>query len=114
LIEHITPRELEGWAGHAVAQGLSPTLLDVREVWELDIARIAPAGVRFVHLPMQQVPQSLGQLPRDQPLIVLCHHGVRSMHVARFLQAQGFTQIYNLQGGIDAWSSQVDNNVPVY
>jgi rhodanese-related sulfurtransferase len=114
LIEHITPLGLQSWIAESAAQGLKPVLLDVREGWELDIARIAPAGVQFAHIPMQLIPQSLDQLPRHQPLAVLCHHGVRSMHVARFLQAQGFTQVYNLQGGIDAWSAQVDQQVAVY
>jgi rhodanese-related sulfurtransferase len=114
LIEQLAPRDLSPWVAQQTAQGLIPALLDVREGWELDIARIAPAGMQFLHIPMQLIPQSLDQLPKDQPLAVLCHHGMRSMHVARFLHDQGFTQLYNVQGGIDAWSAQVDKQVAVY
>jgi rhodanese-related sulfurtransferase len=114
LIEQLAPHDLSHWVEQQRAQTLVPTLLDVREAWELDIARIAPTGMQFLHIPMQLIPQTLDQLPKDQPLAVLCHHGIRSMHVARFLQAQGFTQLYNVQGGIDAWSAQVDKQVAVY
>jgi rhodanese-related sulfurtransferase len=63
---------------------------------------------------MQTVPARLTELDKDRPIACLCHHGGRSMQVGAFLERQGFTQIINISGGINAWSSQVDPSVPVY
>lgn len=86
-----------------------PLLLDVRELWELDAARIDGA----MHVPMNEVPAALGTLPRDREIIVLCHHGGRSFTIAMLLERAGF-RAANLAGGIDAWSRDVDASVPVY
>jgi adenylyltransferase/sulfurtransferase len=85
-------------------------LLDVREADELAICRIE--GGR--HIPMRQIPENLADLPRDRPLLVLCHHGGRSMMVTRFLRANGFGQVSNIAGGIDAWAKSVDPTLPRY
>lgn len=85
-------------------------ILDVREPWEHDVCRIAGAQL----LPMQQIPARLGELPQDRDIVVMCHHGMRSLQVANFLAQSGFTEVVNLQGGIDAWSRQVDPSVPLY
>jgi rhodanese-related sulfurtransferase len=116
LIPEITPLQADDWARSCRAAGLTPVLLDVREPWELELAQVRIADAEFVPVPMQSIPRALseGGLERGQPVLVLCHHGIRSMHVARFLSAQGFAQVHNLQGGIDAWSSQRDDKVPVY
>jgi len=90
--------------------GPAPTIVDVREPWELKVASLPGA----THIPMRQIPMSLASLPRDGELVIMCHHGVRSQHVAQFLEQQGFTKIFNLRGGIDAWSKEIDSNVPVY
>lgn len=79
-------------------------LLDVREPWEFELVHVAGA----LHIPMGEIPARLAELPKDQPLIVVCHHGMRSMHVAQFLLAQGFADVANLDGGIDAWAATVD------
>ena len=84
--------------------------LDVREHSELAICRIEGA----LHIPMGEIPESLAHLPKDRQMIVLCHHGMRSMHVAHFLQAQGFQNILNLAGGIHAWAAHVDPNMAQY
>jgi len=85
-------------------------LLDVREPSELALASIEGA----IHIPLAQIPQAVEQLPRDQEIIVLCHHGVRSAMAADFLERNGFESVSNLEGGIDAWSREVDSEIPRY
>ncbi len=85
-------------------------LLDVREPYE--VAHVAVAGSR--HVPMRQIPAALDDLPRDQPILVLCHHGGRSLRVTQFLRANGFAGAVNVAGGIDAWAQQVDPTLPRY
>jgi rhodanese-related sulfurtransferase len=86
-------------------------LLDVREPWEVDTARISQAKL----MPMGEVPSRAHQeLDPDEHIVVLCHHGVRSMNVAVWLRQQGFEKAQSMRGGIDAWSRVVDANVPKY
>ncbi len=87
-----------------------PRLLDVREPWELQIAKIDGSE----NIPMQRIPAIAEELDRTHPTVVICHHGVRSLQVVAFLTRMGFANMHNLQGGIDAWSKQVDPAVPVY
>jgi rhodanese-related sulfurtransferase len=91
-------------------RGDAPVVIDVREDWELQLARIPDV----VHVPMNQVPGRLSELSRDQETVVMCHAGGRSLRVAQFLAAQGFTNVSNLTGGIAAWSDRVDATVPHY
>jgi len=91
-------------------RGEKPVVLDVREEWELQLARLPDV----VHLPMNQVPGRLAELSRDAETVVMCHAGARSLRVARFLVAQGFTNVANLTGGIAAWTDRVDATVPHY
>jgi rhodanese-related sulfurtransferase len=85
-------------------------LLDVREDDE-----IATASLDFAkHIPMGTVPERLDELPRDRPIVVMCHGGVRSARVAKYLRDGGFTNVTNLAGGIDEWSMQIDPGVPRY
>lgn len=97
-----------------VAQHPGTLLLDVREAWEVQLARIDVADAQALHIPMNQVPQRLADLAGLQPIVCICHHGARSAQVVAFLQRQGHTQVYNLAGGVDAWSTQVDRAVPRY
>lgn len=90
-------------AGHAV-------LLDVREPFELDLAAVPGA----LHVPMGEVPARLSEIPRDRPLLVLCHHGVRSQAVADWLGRQGYEKVENVRGGIAAWADEVDASVGRY
>jgi rhodanese-related sulfurtransferase len=85
-------------------------LLDVREPFE--VATCAVPGSR--HIPMRQIPESLSDLPRDRLILALCHHGGRSLRVTQFLRANGFTQVSNVAGGIDAWAVEIDPALPRY
>jgi rhodanese-related sulfurtransferase len=85
-------------------------LLDVREDDEL-----ATASVDFAkHIPMATVPSRVDELPRDRPIVVMCHAGSRSARVARYLRDNGFTNVTNLAGGIEDWSLEIDPSVPRY
>ncbi len=92
------------------ADEAKPALLDVREPWEWQLARIQGAE----HLPMGQIPEAVENLDKVRPTVVICHHGTRSLQVVAFLQRQGFTNLHNLQGGIDAWSREIDPKVALY
>jgi rhodanese-related sulfurtransferase len=85
-------------------------LLDVREPEELTLARVGQAR----HIPMREIPERLHELDPATPLVVMCHSGGRSRRVAEFLATNGFEEIYNLAGGIDAWAEQLDPSVPRY
>lgn len=85
-------------------------LLDVRERWEWETARIEGAQ----HIPMREVPSRFEELERDRAVVAICHHGGRSLQVAMYLEKNGFTRVHNLQGGVDAWSRTVDPAVPLY
>jgi rhodanese-related sulfurtransferase len=96
------------------ARSPAPLLLDVREPWEVALARIDLDGAQLRHIPMRSLPERLDELPRTQPVVCICHHGVRSAQVVAFLVRLGFDDVYNLAGGIDAWSTHVDPAVPRY
>lgn len=85
-------------------------LLDVRQPEELELASVK--GAR--HIPMSEVPARLADLNPQAAIAVLCHHGGRSAQVARFLERNGFTDVINVAGGIDAWSLTVDPSIPRY
>ena len=85
-------------------------LIDVREPFEYEIARIDGATL----IPLGEIFERLDELSGEQPIVVHCHSGKRSAQAARLLQQRGFANVYNLEGGIDAWSDQIDPNVPKY
>lgn len=85
-------------------------VLDVREPWELAIAKLPVT----VNIPMGQIPQRLDDLPKDKDILVFCHHGNRSRRVGDFLLQNGFTKVLNVAGGIAAWSADIDPSVPMY
>lgn len=87
-----------------------PVLLDVREDWELAIAQLSEA----VHIPMGEVPSRLGELDPEREIVVMCRSGGRSATVARYLEQQGFGKVWNLTGGILAWSEQLDPSIAQY
>ncbi len=93
---------------------MAPLLLDVREDWEVQLAPVAVNGLRGLHIPMNDIPSRLAELDPAQPVVCICHHGARSAQVVAFLERQGFDAVYNLAGGSDAWSLQVDPSVPRY
>lgn len=91
-----------------------PVLLDVREPWELATASLQIDGAPLRHIPMVELPQRLDELDPAQTVLALCHHGMRSLQCVAFLARQGFADVYNIDGGIDAWSCLVDPSVPRY
>lgn len=110
-MRQLRPADLDRWLrGAAAAEEADPLLLDVREPWEVAIAGLPGS----LNIPMGEVPARLGELAAGRPVVCICHHGVRSMHVARFLAMQGLDPIFNLAGGIDAWAREVDPNCPTY
>jgi rhodanese-related sulfurtransferase len=103
----ITPEEVKAKLDHQEAF----TLLDVREPWEIETARIQGAKL----IPMGDIPSRAHQeLDPEGEIVVLCHHGVRSMNVTVWLRQQGFEKVQSMRGGIDAWSRRVDPNMPLY
>jgi len=87
-----------------------PIVIDVREPWEVQLARIEGS----TQLPMGEIASRIQEIDPAHPTVVICHHGVRSLQVVAYLQRQGFDNLHNLQGGIDAWSREVDPTVPCY
>ncbi len=92
------------------ASGAAVAVLDVREPWEVAIVQIPGA----IHIPLGQIPAQAGALPADRPLVVYCHHGMRSRQATEFLRARGFVQATNLAGGIDAFARAIDPSLATY
>lgn len=113
MIDQIRPAQLATWLAAARALG-PPLILDVREPHELAAASVSPDGFELVGMPMGSVPARLAELDATRPVACLCHHGARSQRVAQFLQAQGFSRVANIAGGIDAWSAELDGRVARY
>ena len=113
MIDHVRPAQLSAWFASA-PEGSRPLVLDVREPWELQTASVAPAGFTLLAIPMNEIPARLSELDENQRIACLCHHGARSQRVAAFLHQNGFAQLANVAGGIDAWSAQHDPAVPRY
>lgn len=87
-----------------------PVLLDVREPWEYEICHIDDSTL----IPMKEIPLRIQELDSKQETVVICHHGVRSLKVGNFLLQQGFDNIINLDGGINAWAREVDTLLATY
>lgn len=85
-------------------------LLDVREDNEVEICALP----NHTHIPMNLIPLKHNELADDAPIVVYCHHGVRSLNVARYLEHVGFEEIYNLDGGIDAYAQEIEPTMPRY
>ncbi len=107
-MKSISATELAGLLKFADA----PRLLDVREPEEFEIVSLP--GARLV--PLGQIPARVEQIAdwKDEPIVVYCHHGIRSMHAIHFLEHAGFSNLCNWSGGIDAWSREVDPKAPRY
>jgi monothiol glutaredoxin len=105
MIQQLSAPELKAM----IDSGASFELVDVRNQWERDIARIE--GSRLLD---QTYHDYLIALDRQTPLVFQCHHGIRSQAAAEYCQGLGFENLFNLRGGIDAWSQQVDPTVPRY
>ena len=106
MIKEMTPREFVERRSRAEL-----TLLDVREDWE---TTLAPVPADHLHIPMGQVADRLSELNPAQEIVVICRSGGRSLQVAHFLSTHGFVSVYNLVGGILAWSRDLDPRIPQY
>ena len=103
--------EISAAAAAALLKEKGARLIDVREPWEFATAHIEGS----VPIPMGEVPSRAHQeLDPEEPLVVVCHHGVLSMNVTVWLRNQGFENAQSLRGGIDAWSVEVDPKVARY
>jgi rhodanese-related sulfurtransferase len=102
----IEPEALAAMRVDAVAH----VLIDVREPWETELCRIDGS----LDLPMGEIQESLDQIPNDRPVVVLCHHGIRSMQVVGWLRGQGWNNATNLRGGIALWADRVDPGMRRY
>lgn len=98
--------ELERWKQSARAVAV----LDIREPWERAICALTGS----IDIPMAELPERVGELPTDRAVVVVCHHGMRSLQATQWLRAQGHVLACNLQGGIDAWASQIDGAMKRY
>lgn len=111
MIPAIEPEEL----AVLLADETSPVqLIDVRERQEVEIVALPQFWVMPMSESRDWVDQVLTQFDRDGKTIVLCHHGIRSLHLCQWLQTQGFTNVYNVSGGIDAYAVRVDRTLPRY
>ncbi len=104
-IREITPQELQT----LLAGDNPPTLIDVREEGEAAICAIEGSTL----IPMNTIPQRLGDIPRDRPVVLYCHHGMRSMMAGQFLARNGYDAL-SLAGGIDLWASQIEPGMSRY
>ena len=107
-VANIAPAALSAWLNDTARS--QPVLLDVREPWEFQTCRLENARL----VPLREIPARFGELDGGAEIVVICHHGGRSMQAAMFLQRQGFASVHNLAGGMDAWARQVDPAMPVY
>ncbi|MGJ7484392.1 rhodanese-like domain-containing protein [Variovorax sp. LT2P21] len=112
MVDQVRPTDLDAW--FAQDSTATPVLLDVREPWELQTASVAPQGFTLVAIPMNEIPARLAELDPAARVACLCHHGARSQRVAAFLSQNGFGDVANVAGGIDAWSASRDAGVPRY
>ena len=104
----ITPQLLQQWLADTGRK--PPVLLDVREPWEYQTCRIEGSTLA----PMNTIPALAQELDPDTETVVICHHGARSFQVALFLERNGFSNLYNLLGGVNAWADQVEPTMPRY
>jgi rhodanese-related sulfurtransferase len=111
MIAQVRPADFDVWVQ---TQPHKPLVLDVREPWEVQTASVRPQGFDILAIPMALVPSRLAEVPVDRPVACLCHHGARSQRVAMFLAQQGYTDVANIAGGIDAWSLEHDPGIPRY
>ncbi|MEO6969278.1 MAG: molybdopterin-synthase adenylyltransferase MoeB [Chthoniobacterales bacterium] len=105
-VPQIQVRELQ----ERMTSGRPFTLLDVREPFEFEMARIEGANL----IPLGELPARYAELDRAEEIFVFCHSGIRSERAAEFLRSVGFSKVSNVAGGIDAWSEEIDSNVPRY
>ena len=114
MIKQLSVRQLADKIEAAAGPVTDWQFLDVREPWEFQMAAIKHPNCPVLHIPMSLVPLRQNELDPGKPVVVLCRSGNRSMMIARFLEQGGFGDIYNLDGGMIAWSREIDPSVPIY
>lgn len=102
MIPQLSAVELARWRTDASRS--APLVVDVREPWELELCRIDGS----VSIPLGELDRRSGELPRERPLVLVCHHGGRSQHAAMLLAGAGFKEVHNLAGGVESWAVSVD------
>jgi len=107
-MQQIRARQLAEWL--ADKNRPQPVLLDVREPWECELCCLEGSQ----QIPMHLVPMRADELNAEQDIVVICHHGGRSMQVAMFLERKGYSSVHNLVGGVDAWATEVDPSMRRY
>ena len=108
MIRELPVADLAGWRADKLRA--APLLVDVREPWEYAFCRIDGS----LSIPLGEFASRQAELPRDRPLVLVCHTGRRSQHAAMLLAGAGFSQVFNLQGGVEAWAIEVDPEVKRY
>jgi len=108
-MQRFYPKQL---SEYLLQRDTQPMLLDVREPWEFDRCHIAGSEL----IPMQQIPLAVEQarLDPESEIVLICHHGIRSRQVAYYLEHLGFTNLINLEGGVEAWAQDVDPTMERY
>lgn len=106
-MRHFTPLELKAYLSSSHSQ---PKLIDVREHWEFEICHIAHSEL----LPMATLFAEPHRLDKNQEIVLICHHGIRSYQAGLFLKSLGFNNIINLDGGVERWAQEVDPDMPHY
>lgn len=107
-MKQIHPHELKAWLEHPSRK--QPILVDVREPWEYRYCHIEGSLL----VPLRRVSERLTDLDPEAEIVMVCHHGVRSYRAGLFLEGAGFTHVYNLQGGVDAWARDADPTMCKY
>jgi len=107
-MKQLLPQQLAQWL--ADDSRPQPLLLDVREAWEFEHCHLPNS----LHIPMHVVPVRCEELDPEREIVVICHHGGRSMQVAMFLERRGYGAVHNLSGGVDAWAADVDPSLRRY
>lgn len=106
-VRQLTAKQLKQ---HLDQDASGVTLLDIREPWEYHTCHLANS----THIPMGRLWHNYQELDPRKEIVVICHHGVRSQRVCVFLEQNGFGHVLNLEGGLNAWSRDVDPALPTY
>ena len=107
-MDQLSVIQLQAWLTDSTRR--PPVLLDVLEPWEFAVCSIPGA----ISLPLSHLPSRLETLDDEAETVAICHHGMRSLQAALFLEQAGFRRMFNLQGGVDAWARMVDVAMATY
>ncbi len=105
-MQHMPPKELKGFLANEEV-----VIIDVREEWEFDICKIADNSI---NIPMEKLQEHIHKLDSNNTYVMVCHHGIRSLQMAYYLEQSGFSHIINLSGGVAAWANEVDPDMARY